>query len=130
MVKNGIEKVTSPYSVEETAERFEKILDENGVKLFTKIDHSKNIRKVDLELRETVLFIFGSPQVGGLLMQENQEVALDLPMKLLVWKNEEGKTILSRNQISWIKERHDLRADGAAGKLENKVKSMVEETIA
>lgn len=130
MGKNGLERIESPYSVEETADRFEKVLANHGVKLFNKINHSENIGKVDLELRETTLFIFGAPKVGGLLMQENQEVAIDLPMKLLIWENEEGKTILTRNAISWITNRHDLTGEEAPANLEKKVQAMVQEAIA
>ncbi len=129
MKNNGLESVESPYSVEETVKKFEKVLSNNKVRLFTKIDHSENIEKVDLELRETVLLIFGAPKVGGLLMQDNQEVAIDLPMKLLVWKNEEGKTMLTRNLTSWLKDRHELKEEDAASMLENKVKGMIQETI-
>lgn len=130
MENKGFEKVESPYSVGKTADRFEKVLSENGVKLFNKINHSENIGKVDLKLRDTILFIFGAPKVGGQLMQENQEVAIDLPMKLLIWENEEGKTKVTRNGISWIRDRHDLTKEKAPAMLEKKVQAMVEETIA
>ena len=130
MGNNGLERIESPYSVEETAERFEKVLDEHGVRLFNKINHSENIATVDLELRETLLFIFGAPKVGGLLMQENQEVAIDLPMKLLIWEDEEGKTILTRNVISWLTDRHQLTGEKGPAMLEKKVQAMVQETIA
>lgn len=130
MGNNGLERIESPYSVEETAERFEEVLSNHGVKLFNKINHSENIAKADLELRETTLFIFGAPKVGGLLMQEQQEVAIDLPMKLLIWKDEEGKTILTRNAVSWLTDRHQLTEGEGPATLENKVQVMIQETLA
>lgn len=130
MENNGLERIESPYSVAETVERFEKVLANHGVKLFNKIDHSENIGKVDLTIRETILFIFGAPKVGGLLMQEQQEVAIDLPMKLLIWENEEGKTILTRNVISWLTNRHQLTEEEGPAKLEKKIQAMIQETIA
>lgn len=130
MGNNGLERIESPYSVAETADKFEEVLAKNKVKLFNKINHSENISKVDLELRETILFIFGAPKVGGLLMQDNQEVAIDLPMKLLIWENEEGQTMLTRNVISWLEDRHQLTEDEGPAKLEMKVNAMIQETIA
>lgn len=130
MENHGLERIESPYSVEETAERFEKVLSKNGVRLFNQINHSENIGKAGLELRDTTLFLFGAPKVGGRLMQEQQEVAIDLPMKLLIWENEEGKTILTRNAISWLTDRHQLTEEEAPAMLEKKVQAMIQETIA
>lgn len=127
---NGLERIKSPYSVEETANRFEKVLTEHGVNLFNKINHSENIAQADLALRETILFIFGAPKVGGRLMQENQEVAIDLPMKVLILEDEEGKTIMTRNAISWLTDRHQLTGEEAPAMLAKKVKTMIQEAIA
>lgn len=129
MENKGLERMKSSYSVKETAERFEKILSEQGVKLFNKINHSENISKAGLELRDTILFIFGAPKVGGRLMQENQEAAIDLPVKVLIWENEEGETMLTRNAISWLTDRHQLEGEEAPVMLDKKVGMMIQAAI-
>jgi uncharacterized protein (DUF302 family) len=75
---------TSPWSVEETVNRLSAVVAARG-KLFAVIDHSGEAEAVGLELRNTKLVIFGSPQVGTPVMQAAPIAALDLPLKVLVW---------------------------------------------
>lgn len=77
----------SPYPVAETLDRLEKILAEKGVTVMARIDHGANARKVDLDLRPTELLIFGQPAHGTVLMQQDQTIGIDLPMKVLAWQD-------------------------------------------
>lgn len=100
--------VESKFSAKETADRFESILKNKGLTLFARIDHQKNAAGVNLKLRETEVIIFGNPKVGTPLMQCSQEVAIDLPQKVLIWKDLKNKVWLSYNNPEYIKERHNI----------------------
>jgi len=106
---DGMISVESQYSVTATAERFEKILNEKGMILFNRINHSKNASKTGIQLRETVLIIFGNPKAGSPLMKCQQSIAIDLPQKALIWKDENNKVWISYNDISYLKNRHHLQ---------------------
>lgn len=82
---------SSPRSVEQTVARLEQLLDARGLKLFTVVDHSGAAKANGLELRDTKVVIFGSPQAGTPVMQAVPEAALDLPLKVLVW-DDDGQT--------------------------------------
>ncbi|WP_137297443.1 DUF302 domain-containing protein [Psychromonas sp. SP041] len=101
--------VESKYSAKETADRFASILEKKGLTLFARIDHQKNAAGVNLELRETELFIFGNPKIGTPLMQCAQQLAIDLPQKVLVSKDADNKVWLTYNNPEYIKERHEVK---------------------
>jgi uncharacterized protein (DUF302 family) len=109
--QNGIVDVPSNHSVDETVERVKNILQTKGVKLFAVIDHSGEAAKVGLKMRPTKLLIFGSPKAGTPLMQTAPSIAIDLPLKILVWEDAEGKVWLSYNSPEYLKERHGLPQD-------------------
>lgn len=79
------------------------------MRIFSRISHSDNAAKAGLELRSTELIIFGDPKVGTLLMQCSQSVAIDLPLKALVWEDEKGQVWLSYNDPNYLKERHNIQ---------------------
>ncbi len=84
-MSEGIVTKASPWSVSETVDRFSDAIAAKGMKLFTVIDHSGEARANGLELRDTKVVIFGSPQAGTPVMQAVPLAALDLPLKILVW---------------------------------------------
>ncbi|MDN2664236.1 DUF302 domain-containing protein [Psychromonas sp. 14N.309.X.WAT.B.A12] len=104
----GVTSVASHHSVKETADRFVDILSKKGLTLFARIDHQKNAKSVNLELRETEVLIFGNPKVGTPLMQCEQQVAIDLPQKVLIAKDADGNVWLSYNDPEYIKQRHQV----------------------
>ena len=104
---------TSPRSVDETVSRLRDILDARGMRLFAVIDQSDEARRVGLVLRETVLVLFGSPEAGTPVMDAVPRVALDLPLKVLVWA-EGDSTMVSYTSPSALAARHHLTADLAA----------------
>ena len=101
--------VASQHSAKETGDRFASIVEKKGLTLFARIDHQKNAASINMELRETEVFIIGNPKVGTPLMQCNQLAAIDLPQKVLVWTDAEGKVWLTYNNPEYIKERHELK---------------------
>src|SRR6202451_1438862 len=105
---NGIIAKPSNHSVDETVEKVKSILQAKGVTLFALVDHSGEAEKVGMKMRPTKLLIFGSPKAGTPLMQAAPSVAIDLPLKLLVWEDGQGKVWISYNSPEYLKERHGL----------------------
>ncbi len=83
MQNNGLTRVASPHSVEETIERLQSILKERNLQLFAFIDHSGEAEKAGLKMRPTKLLIFGSPKGGTPVMVATPTIAIDLPLKAL-----------------------------------------------
>jgi len=105
---NGIVSKPSKHSVEKTVEALTNLLKSKGVALFALIDHSGEAEKVGLKMRPTELLIFGNPKAGTPLMLASPSSALDLPLKILIWEDGEGKVWLSYNSPEYLKERHGL----------------------
>ncbi|WP_426370069.1 DUF302 domain-containing protein [Pseudocolwellia sp. HL-MZ7] len=108
IANNGLVKYESPYSVKVTADRFENIVKEKGLTLFARIDHQKNAKSVNLELRPTEVIIFGNPKVGTPLMVCAQSVAIDLPQKVMVSEGANNKVWLTYNNPDYLQKRHDM----------------------
>ncbi|WP_350558031.1 DUF302 domain-containing protein [Psychrobacter sp. CAL346-MNA-CIBAN-0220] len=106
---DGLVTLESDYSVKETADRFLSIIENKGLTLFTRIDHQKNAAGVNLELRPTEVIIFGNPKAGTALMQCAQNVAIDLPQKVLISEDANNKVFLSYNNPKYLKVRHNIK---------------------
>lgn len=94
---SGLMKVESPMSVHDTIANLEAVIEDRGLNLFAKIDHTANARTVDQVLRPTQLLIFGNPAVGTPLMQCDQQFGIDLPQKILVWEDAQSKVWIAYN---------------------------------
>lgn len=103
---DGIIDVPSNHPVEETVEKLKTILQLKGVMLFAVVDHSGEAEKAGMAMRPTKLLIFGSPKAGTPLMLAAPHTAIDLPLKILVWEDAEGKTWLSYNSPAYLQQRH------------------------
>jgi uncharacterized protein (DUF302 family) len=106
--KNGIVTVPSNHSVDETVQRIKNILQAKGITLFALIDHSGEAAKVGMKMPNTKLLIFGNPKGGTPLMLAAPSVAIDLPLKVLVAEDTQGKVWVSYNSPEYLKQRHDL----------------------
>lgn len=84
----------SQFTVSKTIERLEHALKKRNIPVFAKFDHAKNAREVNMELRETSVLVFGAPSIGTHLMQVDQSIALELPLRIAVWCDEAGSTLL------------------------------------
>ena len=109
--KNGIVDVPSNHSVDETVDKLKGILQSKGITLFVVIDHSGEAAKVGIKMPPTKLLIFGNPKGGTPPMLAAPSIALDLPLKILVWEDSQGKVWLSYNSPEYLKERHRLPQD-------------------
>ena len=105
---NGIIDLRSPYSFKETADRLEALLRAKGIKLFARIDQSAEASAVGLSLRPTILFIFGDPAKGTPWMVAHPALAMDLPLKALVWEAKPGEVYLSYTTAEFLQQRYQL----------------------
>ena len=106
--ENGIVTIPSHHSVDETVEKLEKALQAKGVKLFALIDHSGEAEKAGLQMRPTRLVIFGNPKAGTPLMIASPSIAIDLPLKILVWEDASNTVWISYNAPAYLQARHNL----------------------
>jgi uncharacterized protein (DUF302 family) len=100
--------VASKYDYNETIDRFTAALVKRNMSIFARIDHAALARSVDITLRPTEVFFIGNPRAGAPLMQEVQTIGIDLPLKVLIWKDEAQKVFLSYNDPNLIAERNGL----------------------
>lgn len=104
----GIITRLSPYSVDDSVARIEAALHSRGLTLFALVDHSGEAARVGLTMRPTKLLIFGSPTAGTPLMVAAPLLALDLPLKALVWQDAAGQVFVSYNSAAYLASRHHL----------------------
>lgn len=109
--ENGMVHLGSPYTVPETLKRLESILQSRGLTVFARIDHSGEAGKVGMKMRSTQLIIFGSPKGGTPVMLASPTLALDLPLKALVWEDAGGKVWVSYNSAEYLTQRHNIPDD-------------------
>jgi len=103
---NGLIHSPSQHSVDDTVQLIETLLREKNIKLFAVVDHSGEAEKAGLQMPPTKLLIFGNPKGGTPLMQAAPSVAIDLPLKALVWQDDDGKVWLSYNDPAYLQRRH------------------------
>jgi len=104
----GLVDRRSRHSVEQTVDRLESALQARGVTLFALIDHSGQAQKAGMAMRPTKLLIFGSPKAGTPLMLASASVAIDLPLKILVWEDADGQVWVTYNTPQYLLTRHHL----------------------
>jgi uncharacterized protein (DUF302 family) len=104
----GIVNVSSNHSVDQTVHKLKDLLKANGVQLFTIVDHSGEAERAGLKMRPTKLLVFGSPKAGTPLMLAARSIAIDLPLKILIWEDDDGKVWVSYNSPSYLTGRHHL----------------------
>jgi uncharacterized protein (DUF302 family) len=108
VTNNGIVHRPSRHTVDETLGKLQSILQAKGIAVFALIDHSGEAKKVGMEMRPTKLLIFGNPKGGTPLMLAAPSIAIDLPLKILVWEDDQGKVLVSYNGPEYLAERHGV----------------------
>jgi uncharacterized protein (DUF302 family) len=108
MAADGLTTVPSSFGPKETMDRLEAGVKAKGLTVFARIDHAAGAAEVRLPLQPTELLIFGNARGGTPLMQANQTIGIDLPLKALAWQDASGKTWLSYNDPGWLAKRHGL----------------------
>jgi uncharacterized protein (DUF302 family) len=107
---SDLETVRSAFSVDETVTRVEHAVTAAGMKVFAKIDQAGEARSVGLAMRPAIVLLFGNPGAGTPLMVAKPTVAIDLPLKALVWEDDHGATWLTFNMPALLVRRHGLDA--------------------
>ena len=115
MSATGIINLACELSMAGTVDRLEALLKAKGIKIFARIDQAAEARAVGLTMRPTVLLIFGDPKAGTPLMDRYPSLAMDLPLKVLVWEAADGKVWLSYNSPEFLQQRHGLDAPPFGG---------------
>ncbi len=108
MAADGLKAVPSSFGPKETMDRLEAQIKAKGMTVFARIDHAAGAAAVAMPLRPTEVLIFGSAKAGTPLMQADQKVGIDLPLKALVYEDAAGRVWLATNDPRWIARRHGL----------------------
>ena len=108
MANNGIVNKPSKHSVDDTLGKLQNILETKGIAVFALIDHSGEAAKVGMKMGSTKLLIFGNPKGGTPLMLAAPSIAIDLPLKILIWQDDQEKVWVSYNTPEYLAERHGL----------------------
>jgi uncharacterized protein (DUF302 family) len=119
MSNTGIINVACGDSVKEVADRLESLLSSKGMKIFLRLDQAAEAGNAGLSMRPMVLLVFGDPKAGTPLMIRYPSLAMDLPLKALVWESAEGKVWISYNSPEFLQQRHGMEQPpfGALGQL-------------
>jgi uncharacterized protein (DUF302 family) len=107
----GLIDIPSSHSVDETVTKLEGILQAKGITLFALVDHSGEAAKAGMKMHPTKLLIFGNPRAGTPVMLAAPSSAIDLPLKILVWEDDQGKVWITYNSPTYLQTRHNLPAD-------------------
>jgi uncharacterized protein (DUF302 family) len=110
-VSQGIERVASSRSFDETVAHFEELIAAKGMMLFAKIDFTGDAKRAGLTMPRLMLLVFGNPKGGTPVMVAAPSSALDLPLKVLVSEEANGKVWLSFNAPEYLALRHGIPAE-------------------
>ena len=108
MKNAGIITRPSTYSVKETIDKLQALIEKNGATVYVRIDQQAELEKAGIDIHPLEFLLFGNPAAGGKLITQNPIVALDLPLKIMAWEDEQHKVWLCYNETAYIQERHGL----------------------
>jgi uncharacterized protein (DUF302 family) len=106
MAAEGLITVGSRFDFHTTIEKLDQSIASNGMTVLARIDHAAGAELAGLALRPTVVMIFGNAKAGTPLMQAGRAIGIDLPLKILVWEDDGGKTQMTTNDVEWLAKRH------------------------
>ncbi len=111
ITNHGMISKPASQSVDDTVRKIKSILQAKGITLFALIDHSGEAERVGLKMKPTNLMIFGNPKAGTPVMLSAPSSAIDLPLKILVWEDAEGKVWISYNSLAYLQQRHGIPSE-------------------
>jgi uncharacterized protein (DUF302 family) len=118
--------LASAHGTLETIGRLKAVLDDKGIQVFAHIDHSAGAQQAGLSLRATHLLVFGNPKAGTPLMQSQQTIGLDLPLRVLIWEDADGKVWLTYHRVRALARRHHVSgADDTVARLDDALAALV-----
>ena len=104
----GVVNLASPHDFDGTTARVVRALEHAGMTIFTRIDQQSAAGAVGLAMRPMMLVLFGNPKAGTPLMQAHPTLAIDLPLKALIWEDADGQVWVSTNSPEYLQRRHGL----------------------
>ncbi|MCK5903473.1 MAG: DUF302 domain-containing protein [Cocleimonas sp.] len=122
----------SPYNVNETMNKLEAVLKAKHFGIFTRINHTENAKKVDLAMGEAQVIIFGNPKGGTKLMRTDIRVALDLPLRVVVYQDADDKVYIAYHNPQEMSQTYDLKGHKVIDNVTlglDKITSMVIATV-
>jgi uncharacterized protein (DUF302 family) len=125
-IQNGLITVRSSHSVDQTVSRLQQLLEAKGIRMFALVDHSGEAEKAGFSMPNTKLILFGNPKAGTPLMLSAPSIAIDLPLKILIWESAGGETCVTYDAPEFLAKRHGVPADlmnplNAAAALANQI---------
>lgn len=121
----------SEFTVSETLDRLEKILVSKEISVFARIDHAAGAEKIGKELSATQLLIFGNPKLGTPLLQQQQTIGIDLPLKVVAWEDDQGNVWLGYNTPEYVAQRHHIEdAEEIINKMAGALKKFTDYAVA
>lgn len=109
--QDGLLTVKSAYPASESVQRIQAALTEKGMKVFAVIDHQQAAAEAQLTMPASTVVVFGNPKAGTPMMQKHPTLAIDLPLKVLVWEDAEGNVFASLNRAEYLGKRHGVPAE-------------------
>ena len=104
----GVVSLASPHAFDDTTARVVRVLERAGMTIFTRIDQQSAAEAVGLSMRPMILVLFGNPKAGTPLMQAHPTLAIDLPLKALIWEDADGQVWVSTNSPEYLQRRHGM----------------------
>ncbi|MEO3407687.1 DUF302 domain-containing protein [Mucilaginibacter sp. CAU 1740] len=114
MKNNGIIIRQSQLPVRETLDKIADVLSKNGATIYVRINQQAEAAEAGIQLNHLEFILFGNPKRGGLVMKENPVAALDLPLKIMAWQDDENKTWVYYNAADYLQTRFSLSAEATA----------------
>ena len=123
---DGLVKKLSAHSVQTTMDSLENLVRNKGLTVFARIDHAAGAAEVGEEMLPTQLLMFGNPAIGTNLMTSQRTVGVDLPIKVLIWEEPDGKVWIAYNEPAYLAKRHGIDdRDAVLDKMGRAVKGLV-----
>ena len=126
---DGVVRVRSAYSLAETVDRLKKDIIGKGIRFFSEIDQAKLAADAGIELRPSVLLIFGNPPLGTQFITANANAGLDWPVRLLVFENERGEVCIAYTDFGWIARRHGIESRNEQFKMASAVIASITSSV-
>ena len=108
--ESGVVSLASPHAFDSSTARVVRVLEHAGMTIFARIDQQSAAEAVGLSMRPMILVLFGNPKAGTPLMQAHPTLAIDLPLKALIWEDADGQVWVSTNSPEYLQRRHDMDA--------------------
>jgi uncharacterized protein (DUF302 family) len=111
MKNTGVITSRSIYGVKETIDKLQTLIKANGATIYARIDQQAELKKAGITIKPLEFLLFGNPLAGGKLIQATPLVALDLPLKIIAWEDEQYEVWLAYNEAAYIQDRYGLISD-------------------